>query len=101
VIGDRVDGTYTNRDTLVETINTGQWYDLEVVISSDTVTLKVGGVTKASHTFAGGIHGGPVGVQVRNAHSHFDDVWAKEVVSERKYYYFNPLAGTGGQRDPP
>jgi hypothetical protein len=99
VIGDRVNGTFTNRATLLETVNTGQWYDLEVVIAGVAVTVKVGGVTKATHTFAGGVHGGPVGVQVRNAHSQFDDVWAKEVVSERWYYYFNPLPGTcAGQR---
>jgi hypothetical protein len=55
----------------------------------DTATLKVGGVTKASHTFGAGVHGGGLGVHLRNAHTHFDDVWAKEVVSYRQYYSFN------------
>ena len=48
----------TDRTTLTETITTGRWYELEVMIT-DTVTLKVGGVAKVSHTYAGGQGGGP------------------------------------------
>jgi RHS repeat-associated protein len=88
-IGERVNGQGHDLATLAETIETGQWYGLEVVVAGDTATLKVGGVTKVSHTFGGGIGGGRMGLLVLNAHSHFDDVWAQEVVSERKYYLFN------------
>ena len=47
---------------------------------------------KVSHTFASGIDGGPVGLRLAHAHTHFDDVYVQEVVSERKYYFF------GGRR---
>jgi hypothetical protein len=67
-------------------------YELEVILSGDTATLEVGGVKKVSHTFASGIDGGPVGLRLANAHTHFDDVYVQEVVSERKYYFF------GGRR---
>jgi hypothetical protein len=58
-----------------------------VILSGDTATLEVGRVEKVSHTFASGIDGGPVGLRLANAHTHFDDVYVKEVVSERKYYF--------------
>ena len=43
---------------------------------------------KVSRTFASGVTGGEVGLLVRNAHTHFDDVYVQEVVSERKYDFF-------------
>lgn len=52
----------------------GAAYDVEVQVSSGVATLKVGGVMKVGYTFADGIQGGKVGLQVVNAHSHFDDV---------------------------
>jgi hypothetical protein len=48
----------------LETIDTGTEYNLEVVVSGDSVTLKVDGDTKVSHTFASGIDGGEVGLLV-------------------------------------
>jgi hypothetical protein len=92
VIGELVEGANTYLATKMETILTGQWYELEVILSGDTATLQVGGVEKVSHTFASGIDGGPVGLRMSNAHTHFDDVYVKEVVNIRKYYFF------GGQR---
>jgi hypothetical protein len=100
VIGERVEGANTYLATKIETILTGHWYELEVIVSGDTATLQVGGVEKVSHTFASGIDGGPVGLpsattgglRLANAHTHFDDVYVQEAVSERKYYFF------GGQR---
>jgi hypothetical protein len=97
VIGERVNWTYTNRETVTETagIDTETKYNLEVVVSGNSVTLKVDGQTKVSHTFASGVDGGEVGLLVRNAIGpaqaappHFDDVWAEDVVSEKKYYMF-------------
>ena len=38
VIGERVSGTYTDRETTLETIGTGTEYNLEVVVSGNTVT---------------------------------------------------------------
>jgi hypothetical protein len=76
VIKEAVNGSHYLRAELAETINTGQWYDLQVIVSGDTATLKVGGVQKVSHTFASGVQGGRVGLRVGNAHTHFDDVSA-------------------------
>jgi hypothetical protein len=67
-IGERVNGTYYDRKVNdQETIATGTEYELEVVVSGDSVTLKVGGVTKVSHTFASGVEGGEIGLLVSNA----------------------------------
>lgn len=38
--------------TLLETIDVGQAYNLLLVVSGDTATLKVGGETKVSYTLS-------------------------------------------------
>jgi|GEM_PF-3482560 len=74
VIGERLAGTLYTRAAASETINTGQWYSLELVVSGNAVSLKAGGVKKVGYTFGDGVQGGKVGLLVVNAHSHFDDV---------------------------
>jgi hypothetical protein len=55
-------GTNINLAIQVETIQTRQWYELEVILSGDTATPQVGGVTKVSQPFASKIDGGLVGL---------------------------------------
>jgi len=74
VIGERLAGTPYTRAAASETINTGQWYSLGLVVSGSTAALKAGGVKKVGYTFLDSIQGGKVGLLVVNAHSHFDDV---------------------------
>jgi hypothetical protein len=74
VIGEKLAGTLYTRAAASETINTGQWYSLELVVSGSTASLKAAGVKKAGYTFGDGVQGGKVGLLVVNAHSHFDDV---------------------------
>jgi hypothetical protein len=76
VVSHLVDGIFYDRATKSETTNTGWWYNLKVVIDGDTVTLKLGGTTKASYMFSSGVDGGEVGMLVRSvigpAHHHAD-----------------------------
>jgi len=92
-IKEALNGThYVRAEVPDATLTIGQAYNVLVEVSGNTATLKVGGVTKASHTFASGIHGGQVGLHVYAAHAHFKDVAIKVPVNVTKYYAF------GGQR---
>jgi subtilisin family serine protease len=75
VIGHRTTKTWVTDAYLGERIDAATDYPLQVIIQNDTaVTLKVGGVTKVSASFAGSLTDGQIGVGTWNAFAHFDDV---------------------------
>ncbi len=72
-IRQRVNGTFTNVAQFLETVNTNQLYQLELVITAGgNVTLSVDGVSKVSYDFGAPISG-KVGVSVEKANSLFDN----------------------------
>gem|GEM_PF-2371030 len=91
VIGEVISGTDTLRAGVAGTIVKGTLYDVEVQVSGNLATLKVGGVVKTSYTFEG-IQGGKVGLRIAQAHTHFKEVYLRAFSQVTKYYAF------GGQR---
>jgi len=74
-IKEALNGThYVRAEVPDATLTIGQAYNVldpkGAPVSGNAATLKVGGVTKTSHTFASGIHGGQVGLHVYNAHAY-------------------------------
>ena len=91
VIREVVSDTDTLRASVAGTIVKGTLYDVEVQVSGNLATLKVGGVVKTSYTF-GGIQGGQVGLRIAQAHTHFKEVYLRAFSQVTKYYTF------GGRR---
>jgi len=91
VIREVIGGTDTLRASVAGTIVKGTLYDVEVQVSGNLATLKVGGVVKTSYTFDG-IQGGKVGLRIAQAHTHFKEMYLRTFVQVTKYYAF------GGQR---
>jgi RHS repeat-associated protein len=88
-----VSGTDTLRAGVAGTIVKGTLYDVEVQVSGNLATLKVGGVMKTSYTFDG-IQGGQVGLRIAQAHTHFKEVYLRAFSQVTKYYTFGgrPIA---------
>jgi len=91
VIREVISGTDTLRAGVAGTIVKGTLYDVEVQVSGNLATLKVGGVVKTSYSFDG-IQGGQVGLRIAQAHTHFKEVYLRAFSQVTKYYTF------GGQR---
>ncbi len=64
-----------------ETINSGQWYHLKVVIEGDTVTLYVDGNKTVSYTFSNGVPVGYIGLYGDDNHAQFDNFEIKYAAS--------------------
>lgn len=72
-IVERISGTNTVRATFNATVNTAQWYNVEVIVNnSGMTTLKVDGVTLGSYNF-GSAPSGLVGIGFNRANSNFDN----------------------------
>ncbi len=56
-----------------EVIDTNTWYNLKVVVNSNTVTLYADDIEKASYTFPGGMPSGRIGLAGQDNHAHFDN----------------------------
>ena len=93
VIREVVSGTDTLRAGVAGTIVKGTLYDVEVQVSGNLATLKVGGVVKTSYAFDG-IQGGQVGLRIAQAHTHFKEVYLRAFSQVTKYYTFGgrPIA---------
>jgi hypothetical protein len=68
------------RDTLRDTIGTGQDYQLQLLIEGSTVTLNVDGTEKLNHQFDENLNTGGLALYSNKSRTHFDDVEVKEYV---------------------
>ena len=81
VIGHRT-ASWTTVASFADTIDASTDYALQLVIENDSsVTLNVNGVPKITHTFAGPLTDGEVGLGTLNALAHFDDVLVQAYVA--------------------
>ena len=68
------------RDTLRDTIGTGQDYQLQLLIEGSTVTLNVDGTEKLNHQFDENLNTGGLALYSNKSRTHFDNVEVKEYV---------------------
>ncbi|MCI0376699.1 MAG: S8 family serine peptidase [Gemmataceae bacterium] len=75
VIGRRTGSSWFTDAFLSQTIDAAIDYDLRLVVTNNqTVALSAGGVLKVSHTYAGGLTDGQLGLGARNSSTWFDNV---------------------------
>ncbi len=81
LIGERDAGGWRTKSWIASPIDALADYELRVSVLADSeVTLYVDGVPRITHTFAGSIKDGGVGVGTRDAISRFDDLAVREIV---------------------
>jgi hypothetical protein len=95
-IVEKVSGTNTVRATFNATVNTAQWYSVEVIVNaSGLTTLKVDGATLGSYNF-GSAPSGLVGIGFNRSNSNFDNFCVSTSAS-----FVVPEAGDAGQVEAP
>lgn len=82
VIGHRNASGWVTDASILDTINHSTDYAVQLVIENDAeVTLSVNGLPKVSHSFAGSLTDGELGLATYDALAHYDDVSVQAFVA--------------------